>query len=250
MIVTLALTYALSVQKSSAIISAMLARYHNATSVVGSINQTITASFAGTTVHQNLDTQLQFERPSRLYLKQDLHPRPGHPAQSWLVVSDGIHFSYNVPNEMVKSDSKRLFEAVNQPARGEVYDVPHIYAVASQSLGDRSEPLGIVMGWSEELRRIAMSWATIEAPVPDQYRGVSCYRIAGKYREKPNMQPGGTFEMFISKDGDLLKYTVSELEGAKTNGSLAVAPVVTVWDVDIKVGAAPKPELFKVKPNS
>jgi hypothetical protein len=224
----------------------MFNRYSQAQSLVGTVRSVVSASYGGATVQQVTATSLQFEKPSKLYLRQDLLPRSGHPAKTWLVTSDGVHFSYSIPNNMVKAGSDRLIEAVSQPERAQVMDVAHIYGVASQSLGDRCEALGIAVGWNEELRRITETWETLGAPEPAALDKVEGYWIRGSYRQNALSRSSGTYEMFITNEGELREYVIHELVGAPASASLAPTVVTTTWTVDFKLGAKPDPSLFRV----
>src|SRR4051812_2027201 len=113
MLTTLAVTLALcapgpkpQANAASQLVSKMLKYYSGAQSITGTI--TYTASDGAGSAQ--LITVLQYEKPSKLYIKQ----YKGGPHQMmWLVTSDGKYFSYNAPDNLPGSN-ERLVETVMQ----------------------------------------------------------------------------------------------------------------------------------------
>ena len=83
------------------LIEKMMNRYYSAQTLTGTIKLTVSTE-AGSA---SLDTVLQYERPAKLYIRQQknvANPDPGQPSK-WLVTSDGTSFSYDIPNHKYES---------------------------------------------------------------------------------------------------------------------------------------------------
>src|SRR5205823_3210391 len=78
------------------LITKMLGYYHDANTLTGTIVLTATDG-AGTA---NLNTRVQFEKPSKLFIEQTLG---GRNPQSWYVTSDGVNFTYSSPDNLMGS---------------------------------------------------------------------------------------------------------------------------------------------------
>lgn len=222
---------------ASALVTKVLAYYSGAQSLAGTIRFTQTAQSKAVVI----DTVLQFERPSKLYIRQEL---TAFEKMVWLVVSDGTNFSYNTPDNLPGATNlPRLVEQVAQ--NGLTLDVPKIYKAAASSIGDRSAALDIAIGHPEDLKSLTYQWATLEARGRVQIGGEELELVTGKWRPYGTAPASGQFEMYMALSGELRRYTVVENvspEGA--NG--AVFEIRSVWDVNIKIGAKPDPALFRI----
>lgn len=222
---------------ASALVSQVLAYYSGAQSLVGTIRFTQTAQSKAVVI----DTHLQFERPSKLYIRQEL---TAEEKMVWLVVSDGSNFSYNTPDNLPGATNlPRLVEQVSQ--NGQSLDVPKIYKASASSIGDRSAALDIAIGHPEDLKSLTYQWATLESKGRVRLGSEELELVAGRWRPYGTAPASGLFEMYITPAGELRRYVVVENvspEGA--NG--AVFEIRSVWDVHIKIGAKPDSALFKV----
>jgi hypothetical protein len=227
------------------LVEKMLGRYFGANTLVGQIKLTV-ATNAGSA---SLSTNLQFEKPAKLYLYQQKlvsNPDPDQPSR-WLVTSDGSMFSYNVPNDKYYSaPGLRLVEPVVNQRAHVTSDYRAIYAAASKSLGDRSMPLDIAISRLDDLKYRRNQWATMSVTGQKDVGGIRAYLVSGDYRDYLGAKVTGKYQMAITEEGDLLQYAedthIAVGEGANTQ----TVEVINTWDVSLKVNAAVDPALFKV----
>lgn len=222
---------------ASALVSRMLAHYSSAQSLTGTIR--FTQSAQNTSV--GIETVLQVERPSRLYIRQVL--RSNEPA-AWLVVSDGKQFSYNTPNNLPGSENlPRLVEQVSQ--NGTTLDSRAIYKAGATSIGDRSAPLDIAIGHPDDLKSLTFQWATLEYRGRRKLGDEEVDVIGGRWRPYGEAPASGQFEMYILPTGELRRYAILESVSPQgANGT--VFEVRSVWDVRITANGKPDPALFRV----
>jgi hypothetical protein len=251
-----ALTQGHAVQPSQEVspgrlISKMMAKYADAKTMVGTIRLTVSAM--GQKSH--LDTYLQYEKPSKLYLKQ-VSPLQARP---WLVVSDGKHFVFDKPNYLPGSEVERLIEPVveMQPPkkRGDSpkeirKTIREIYAASSASLKDRSVPLDIAIGRLEDLQFIRDQWATLYYRGKAEVNGRQVDLISGDWRAYGLAPASGSYELYIAEDGSLVRYVLlGSVAGTDPNSGRATqaTDVVSVWDVALNINATPDESVFSVK---
>ncbi len=255
--VSVVLTGGAPAQQSPAgkLVSKMLQLYASAQSLTGTI--TLTASDKNGKAQ--LVTKLQYQKPSKLYIRQD---KGGRQPQTWLVTSDGMAFSYDPPDNLPLAQPGRVKEKVRQLVPNEVdrdskgnpipvyrdYEVGQIYAVAAVgSLGDRSTPLDIAIGRIEDLSHDKATWMTMQWGGKVTFNGVEANLIKGKWREygdqvsDPAYAPGD-YEMIVTDDGKLLRYGIAQM----MSGNGIQAEVNLVWDVDLRINDKPDPGLFRV----
>jgi hypothetical protein len=187
-----------------------------------------------------IDTQIQYERPAKLYLKQQMLTASG---SIWLVTSDGKYFSYNKPrdtNTISINAGNRLIESIiNKEGK---LDLGGIYAASAKSLGDRSTPLDIAIARKEDLSFLRQQWATIKLAGSVNIDGVTCWKIVGDWREYGEAMVSGVYTIVISESGDLKMFCINE--SLAINGQ--AVPLESRWDVNLTVGATPNQDLFKV----
>jgi len=233
------------------LVSKMLAYYSNAPTMTGTI--TLTASDGKGQVQ--VVTHLQYQRPSKLYIRQE---KEGRDPLQWLTVSDGKLFSYDSPANL-PGRQHRLIESVYQLIANEFtsdgsavhrdYNVGEIYSVVAEaSLGDRSVPLDIAIGRVEHLNHDVLTWMTVESGGKATLNGTDVNVINGKWREygnqvsDPQYAPG-TYEMLITDGGKLVRYTIKRKVGPKESGGVLLTEA---WDVDLTVNGKPDPNLFRL----
>ena len=244
---------------SKQLIGKMLQYYADAKTMTGTI--TLTATDGGG--QAQLETQFQFEKPSKLYIRQ---AKGGANPVQWRVTSDGAMFSYDSPDvlpggEQGGAQRPRLLESIDQVVadqyvkgpngkpvpKHENYDVKKIYAVAAASIGDRSVPLDIAIGRSEDLHHDVLTWMTVESNGKVSVNGVEGSSIVGKWREYGDQETDprnarGEYELVITDEGKLLRYTIVQNIGQANK----FAQLREIWNVDLIVNGKPDSSLFKV----
>lgn len=215
-------------------LSEMIAKYSAAKSLVG----TITLSQSAMNQTGQIRTYFQFEYPSKLYIRQDMTTGTGG---RWLVTSDGKFFSYDVPKLPWQDKGTRLVEPV--VFQGKTLGVRDIYAAASLSLGDRSAPLDIAIGRSEDLRYLRNQWATLRYQGTTRLGEEEVHVIMGDWREYGDAPVSGQFRIMLNANNELRQYALSENFALPTVGQ---KNVVSIWDVRIDLLAKPDSGLFKL----
>jgi len=219
---------------ASQIMSRVFSRYAAAQSAVGSIKMTQSAQ----NVSINIETELQFDRPSKLYLHQSRNgSRPGQ----WLVCSDGKEFSYDRPEGGF--GKPRYVELVTQG--GVEQKIGDFYMAAEKSLGEMNAMLDIAISQPSRLRRLMAQWATLTYQGKVALNGVDVQKITGEYRDDPKLAPSGKFEIYVNDAGDFVRYVVNERFMFPSRSKEPI-DITTVWDSNIKLGAKTEPALYRV----
>jgi len=230
---------------AKSLIEKMMNRYHSAQTVVGKVRLTVSTQSGSA----SMDTELQYERPSKLYMMQKKNvaaPDPTQPSH-WLVTSDGSTFSYNIPNDRYDAaPGVRLVEPVANPRVKTVHTIGSIYAAASKSIGDRSMPLDIAIANRSDLIYRRAQWATYTLSGSKEIAGKMAHVVSGSFRPYAGAEVIGKFQMAITDEGDLLQY-IEETNVAVGDGANAqTVRITSQWDVTLAVGAKVDPALFKV----
>ena len=224
---------------AAGIMTKMFAHYADAKSVVGTIKMTLTA--AGESLHTN--TNVQFDRPSKIFLHQTrdgLHPR------EWLLVSDAKSFSYDPPNEQSKIfGQKRHVEYVTQ--HGTSQNLGDFLSAAAQSLGDINPMIEAMISSKVWLQKLTGQWATLVYRGKVTANGQECHAITGNYRDNVSAPPSGTFEAYVTEDGEFVKYVLHQRVSV-ANGVRDPVDVTTTWDAVLKIDAPSDPALYSVLP--
>lgn len=227
------------------LIEKMMSRYYAAQTLTGKIKLTVSTK-AGSA---SLETEVQYERPSKLYLRQQKNvasPDPSQPSK-WLVTSDGKTFSYDVPNERYEaSPGLRLVEPVSNVRVKTVHTIASIYAAASKSIGDRSMPLDMAISNRDDLVYRRAQWATYQIRGTKEISGRQANLIGGDFRPYAGAEVIGKYQMAITNEGDLLQYVEETNVAVGEGANSQIVRVTSQWDVDLKVGGAVSPALFKV----
>ncbi len=239
MIATLIFALAASQQElpsAKSLIGAMFLKYYNASTVKGRIRLTVTAS----TGSASLDTEVQVERPGRLYIHQVKNVGD---KKQWLVTADGTTFTYDPPRGTAFTSDSRLFEEMG-PTKP-VKDLKDAYSASALSLGDRSVPLDIAVARSSNLDDFRYQLATIKTEMETTLDGKPVYVIDGNWREYGQGPVLGKFQIYVSKEGDLYRYVVSQV--VKIPGAnMAPQQLVQTWDVDLVCNGPVDQRLFTV----
>ncbi len=219
---------------ASQVLSKVLTHYAEAQSVSGSIKMTQSAQ--GVTI--NIVSDLQYERPSKIYLRQE---RLGSKAATWLLTSDGKIFSYDNPERILGGPRHR--ELVSQ--NGNDQKISDLYMAAEFSLGDLNPILDIAISHPSRLKRLKSQWATLKYQGQVKIGDVQVQKIAGDYREDATKAAAGTFEIYVNDAGDVVRYVTTQ-RFIFPSVSKEPVEVVTTWDSTVKVSGTINPALFKV----
>ncbi len=219
------------------IVSKMIGRYNAAQTLSGKIQLTSMIKGQG----GSLVTKVQFELPSKLYIRQEKLYGDG---RIWLVTSDGKRFSYEPPPGLPpgKTQVNRLIEPINLKD-GKSLTVRDVYAASVASIGDRSPVLDIAIGRKEDLEYLRFQWATLRYEGVTRYGDEEVHAISGDWREYGTAPVTGQFRMLINEAGDLRQYVISEKVNLETAGTQRLD---SVWDVQLQVNGAVDPALFKL----
>lgn len=253
---------------SGEIIAKTLEKYAGTKSGIGEFTMNQTAGSKKVSVK----TELQFERPSKIYLHQtSANIAPG----DWLLVSDGANFGYDVPGNP-SGPRRRLFEqvAVAESATGnkKILKIHSIYMAAKRSLGDNLNPFvemaTATAGDTQSLKGFMTRLTKIGTPTnKDLADGGTAYLIKGimffgdrqldkegnpmvdKLTGDPIFESAGNFQMTISKDFELLDFkTVEQVNVVDTATNLPTnVNVITTWTGKLQFDAQPAAGIFTVK---
>lgn len=219
----------------SKLISTMLAKYAAAKTVVGTIKLTQAAGSESGVI----ETSLQFERPGKLVIRQ---VQAKSPPRVWLVTCDGKHFSYDPPSKEEGARLPRLVESVKKDTG--TMKLEDVYRASVLSLGDRSAPLDLVIGHREDLVFVTGQWATLTYGGKVKLGEADCHKIRGTWKEFPKGPAAGRFELWLDGNNEIRRYVVEQ--NVVVDANLAPLRVVSVWDVNLKIGGTPDESLFKV----
>lgn len=255
--------------KCGEVISKCLMKYAEANSGIGEFEMTQSAS--GKKV--SIKTELQFERPSKLFLHQsssELAPN------DWLLVSDGVNFGYDVPGARPDNNRRRLFETVatTGTVTGEkkVLKLHSMYMAAKRSLGDVPNPfLEFLTQGKDENQSLKgylerMKVPKVEPKEKELTDGTTGYSIGGlmyfgerimnadgtQSKDKDGnlmFESAGRYEMQISKDFDLVSMKTIEAMSItdKSNNLPTVVNIVTIWTGKVQLNQTPAESVFKVR---
>ena len=247
--------------KSNEIIQKCLAKYAEANSGMGEFLMTQSASGKKITIK----TELQFERPSKMYLHQSSESVAPN---DWLIISDGVKFGYDVPGART-SNRRRLFEEIaGTPAvTGEkkVLKIHSIYLAAKRSLGDVPNPflefVTQTVGEKQSLKGYLSRLKKIEQEPKEKELadGSTGYSISGSMWLGEQQKDGdgkpieqydsiARYEMQISKDFDLVSMkTIETMSIADKSTNLPTEIIiVTTWTGKMQLNQSPGEAIFKV----
>jgi len=229
------------------LLAKMMARYHDAKTLVGKIHLTVSAQNQSV----SMDTVVQFELPSKVYIKQQknvANPDPDQP-NTWLVTSDGRNFTYDAPivaNSLGHTTrGTRLGESVFNATYNITNDVRSIYLAAGKSLGDRSMPLDVAIGRKEDLVYRRNQWVDYNVTGQKEVNGKTAYIVSGNYRDYASAPSTGVYQIVLTAEGDILQYVEKTKIALDSQGSQVVT-LTNQWDVDLTVNGKVDPLLFKV----
>jgi outer membrane lipoprotein-sorting protein len=235
------------------LVSKMLAYYHDARTLTGSIVMTQKVGNEGGTIK----TFLQFEHPNHLYIYQR---KSTGDLRAWTVLSNGKLFAYNSPGLTWETPGKRLVEAqvVERPVETKVLangdtvvtkrekvqlSLRDVYAAAAAGLGDRSTPLDIAISRRADLEYLRAQWKTVEYKGTTAYEGKDVHVVMGVWRPYGTADPEGQFRMLLTTEGELKHFARSQT--VRPQGAPQALEVVTTWDVSLVKNGKPDPKLWE-----
>ncbi len=217
----------------SQLASKMFAKYADAKKLSG----TVSFRQSGGGVTALFDTVIQYERPYKLYIREERRDRK----LVGLTVADGTMFTYEMPDNLAQRAGDRLYELQNQ--KGVVNSIVDVYTIAQPGLLSQSPVLDLLIAKTEHLRFFrgqlaSVGWHNGNEPEPGQ-AGL----IAGNWRAYASAPITGKYILAISPEGDVLRYTVNE--NLSVPGEKPIA-VVSQWTVNVKVGDGGDEKLYRV----
>jgi len=219
---------------ASLLVQKMIEYYNDAATMTGTIVMTTKVGNESLSI----STNMQFEKPSRIYIRQQ---KSIGNKRVWLIVSDGKKFAYDAPGLAAWEDpNKRLVEPVT--FNGIVQKFRDIYAAGATGLGDRSTPLDIAIGRTEDLRYLRDQWKTVNYRGKSTHLGQEVNVVIGDWRPYGNAEVQGQYRMLITPGGELKEFARSEM--VKPQGAPEALTIVTTWTVNLKKDDRPDPNLW------
>jgi len=219
---------------ASLLVQKMIEYYNDAATMTGTIVMTTKVGDES----GSISTTMQFESPSRIYIRQQ---KSTGDKRVWLIVSDGKKFAYDSPGVAAWEDpGKRLLEPVVYPNL--VFKVRDIYAATAKSLGDRSTPLDIAIGRTDDLKYLRAQWKTVSYKGKSTHLGQEVNVVMGEWRPYGEGDTQGQYRMLITPGGELKEFARSET--VRPPGSNQTLNVVTTWTVNLKKDGRPDPNLW------
>lgn len=218
--------------KPSALLGMMIARYAEARSLSGKVLWRQVATAPQGRAEQTVTTEFALARPSRLRVAQKSSK---YPQKTFLFTSDGNEFAFDVP-DLQAPGGLRLVEPVMKPEGP--HDIGRLLQAARRSIPDMYSPfLSVAGGAMWDLRNLQGSWVSLEDGGVGEVNGIACRIVKGKWRQAATQGATGTFGVWITTEGDLLKYSTEEsLEFNDENKKpLGKATIVSEWTGSIAV---------------
>ncbi len=250
------------------ILTSVIKKYQEAETFTASVTMTQTVADAKRVV----TTNLQAQRPSKLFLTQEwLDPKPKEKSK-WTVVSDGVNWRYDAPQDGKFIDTAPLVEpvAVVESGSGDkrMLKLNDFLIGARRSLGDQVNPyLEFLMqgqgeGNAKSLRVFLNRLQKLSA-VPRKLKdGTEGYAVkgiiqwgilaAGQVKNigvSEDFDRPARFEMQLTKDYDIRRIQTVETvrivpEGSNVPTDLNIS---TIWEGEVKLNAQPNQSLFNVR---
>jgi len=218
------------------IMTKAFAHYSSAQSLSGTVNMAQSAK--GVTV--TIDSDLQFDRPSKIYLHQT---RSGSRARQWLLTSDGSLFSYDKPENNRDFGHTRYTEYVTQHNKAQT--IGDMYVASEYSLGDMNPILDVAIADVHRLKRLQDQWVSLAYAGKQNIGGQQVEKITGQYRENARSLASGEFEAYVNGAGDFVRYVLYQ-KISVPGASNEIIDVTTIWNSSLKVGVQTNPSYYKV----
>jgi hypothetical protein len=212
----------------------MLAHYAGAKSLSGTIRMSQEAKGHMITT----DTELQFTRPNKIYLKQSEHSSQG---RTFLLTSDGKTFSYDKPAGQY---GPPRFEEPTW-TQYKTLDLGDIYTATLDSIVDPNHLLNVAIGRRGDLERFVSQLASYRIASFAKAGSDTLYQIVGKYSLGPKVDATADFEMEVTENGDFRKFMIRQLYGVPNHPEMPPIPVTTTWESTLHVDGSIDTSLFK-----
>lgn len=220
---------------AGSLISRVIRHYYDAKSLAGTIK--LVQSTKG--VSLSIDTDIQFDRPDKFFLRQ---VRGGTSPKRMTTVSDGKYFSYDKPSE--KIGPPRYYEAVTQ--HGYTQSIGEIFGLSALSCLDRSPVLDVLVGRRSDLEYLRARLGTMSVTKTTNTSTGKIYEIEGLYMDLPGEEPTGRFQITVTDGGDMLRFI--KIQRYRVDDVLKETLVITsTWDVHVKVDVKTDPSLYNVR---
>lgn len=231
---------------ASGLISKMLLRYASAQSLQGSVHTTQTADTATVVT----ETSIAYERPSKIWIDQRQHGQ--EIAKSNFLVSNGKQFAYRPPDNVIKIGAAPVLTEPVQPEGRDAQTIGDLYAVVAANLPDRSPALDAIVARPDDLRYVAAQFARFSLTGKETIGGRSVNVIEGDWRETADVGVSAKFKLYLTDDGDLVRYVLTQIVGVPNAAGVRGLPaeqvtVVTTWDIAVSVNVPVKPETFTLR---
>ena len=234
---------------AASLISKCFAVYHDAQSLSGTIKLTQSAGNVSLTI----STELQLDRPGKLFLHQI---KTGSKPEDWLVTSDGSQFSYDRPEGLLGSRDRYVENLLVDDAfhKHIQLGLPDIYGAVLRSISDKSAFLDIAIGRKEDLGFLLSQWPAFKLHGKVKVGEVECYAITGSYRDGQSSPVSGTFELYIKENGEFVRYVVKQDmqfqlkpdNSGRQNVLTDPIHITSIWDSNLELNGKLNPALFKV----
>ncbi len=230
------------------LISKAFARYASADRIVGDIRLTQVAQNRSV----NVDTQIQLEKPAKVFLFQR---RGGSEPRERLVTSDGRTFSYDKPDKSLGrpryTEDIHIFFA-NKPKDLTIGDI--YLAGVTREWADKGAMLDVIVARSEatekgkiypDLQYRLSQWPAFQLQGKVRIGNVDAWGISGSYRDDESKPVTGSFELYITDTGDIVRYVLRQ-QMEFPNITKDIINVVSTWDIHVIVNGTTNAALFRV----
>ncbi len=235
------------------LLSKMLKSYYDAKTVTGTILMTQTA--ADKTVQ--FQTQLQIERPSKIFMFQQGLPKRN---PDFLLVSDGKYFRYDGPETGISKSTRltesvfvRRFDPKTKVGLDVGQTVGQIFDAAAFRLGDRNPLIDYVLERPEDVAFVIGQLDKRQLEGPRQFtstitgKPITANLIDGKWREADGTDATGYFELYITDKGELVRLMLKQVYKAPANLGGQEVQVNTTWDADLTIDGKIDASLFRLR---
>jgi hypothetical protein len=231
---------------AAGLIGRMFKHYADAKTIYGTI-RLVQSSMQHS---MEVDTTLAVERPDLIYLRQEQPHSDKTPVE---LVSDGVQFAYTaIPSPL---SPPKLIES-EHPTDAPAQHVGDMYFCLLPTLLDRSLPLDVAISRTDHLKLVTVELASFSIKGQASVRNIPTYEIDGQWKDALANQIAGTFELYVTPAGDLVRLTRHQF--------FAVSPkwlidhhlpadsfsqgieVVNTWDADLTVDQPVNRSLFNL----
>jgi hypothetical protein len=236
------------------VFSKMLARYHEAKSVRGTVTLTQTATSGTTQVKVTVLSTVQVAQPNFFFLEQTRQPKAADPAESshFLGVSDGKRISYTVPRDLLPATdptSGKHSQFYEEAPPG----IDGAMNAFCRMVLDRSLPIAVALYNPYEIQLITrhLSNLRIEKVDAELPNGKTGYQIAADYvkfikeGQATRGVPAHPAAILIDKEFNLVWMGWSETIAEP--GMAGTYKITSEWSVNLAIDGEIDKGLFTVR---